>query len=240
MSAVKSALLRVLGPRLFAQARIVRNEAISTHFRLIDLASEALHSAVWRPGGKVQLNTGDWVMRTYTPLSIDTASAQLRLLVYLHGAGPGSSWASSAQPGDITHLIGPDRSLRAPDPGTPLIVFGDETAFALAAGLERSSSAQRSRRFFFEVSDAREAEAVLRQCGIQQATLLSKGTSSSLHASWSEAVQSLAGGLQGHALVLAGRAQSIQAQRALLKGIAVPGSQVSTKAYWSLGKRGLD
>ena len=115
-SLLKRAVLNVVGPRLLLSARIAEVHEASENFRFIDIESEAFKSMVLRPGEKVQINTGAWCLRTYTPLSLDAEEGRLGILAYVHGQGPGSRWAAQARAGDPCQLLGPRPSLRLPEP----------------------------------------------------------------------------------------------------------------------------
>ena len=100
---MKKAILDFLGKMFMTRATITKIEAPSSKFRLITF-DVALKD--WKPGDKIQLNAGDWNVRTYTPFSCTASS--MKLLVYLHSeTTPGPRWAQSAKVGDSVQYIGP-------------------------------------------------------------------------------------------------------------------------------------
>jgi ferric-chelate reductase (NADPH) len=111
MSKFKTAVLGAIGGRFLAQARVDAVDVLSQRFRLITLSWEKFSDAPMQPAAKLRLNAGNWEMRAYTPLSFDPMTDRVQILAYLHGDGPGSSWARSAVAGDTTHIMGLQESL---------------------------------------------------------------------------------------------------------------------------------
>ncbi|HVK60635.1 MAG TPA: siderophore-interacting protein, partial [Bdellovibrionales bacterium] len=114
MSALKQTVLSLVGPHLTLDARVASVIDVSENFRFIDIEAELFKKRDLQIGEKVQINIGDWLMRTYTPLSINQENGRLGVLAYLHGNGPGSQWARKINAGDRCQLIGPHASLKLP------------------------------------------------------------------------------------------------------------------------------
>jgi ferric-chelate reductase (NADPH) len=238
MADVKSAILGVIGSKILTKAKVVLNETVSEHFHFIDLESESLVGTVFMPGRKIQIDTGNWVLRTYTPFSIDSKRGVVRVLAYLSGKGPGSAWAQSVKPGSATHFKGPDGSKSLPPDTASLSVFGDETTFGLAYGLDQSFGQQKLSHFAFEVSQSKEAETVLQTLGLKNYSLHEKPASFSAEFLKSH-LQSITD-LRHHQWIIAGKVQTIQTLRSQLQSFNAPMTQLITKAYWAEGKKGLD
>jgi ferric-chelate reductase (NADPH) len=219
-------------------AHLAAVETLSPHFRLADLEGEALRNVTWAAGQKVQVSMGaGFSSRTYTPISWDAATGRTRLLIFTHGDGPGSRWASGLRKGDTCHLFGPRGSLDLSGLGSPLVVFGDETSFALAAALRNSPHSQ-GVIHLFEASDVAESRQVLETIGIGQATLIQRiADDAHLGAVEGEASRLAASDAR---FVLTGKASSIQRVSRVLKTVGIASSRVKTKAYWAQGKTGLD
>jgi ferric-chelate reductase (NADPH) len=208
---LKDAVLNLL----FTSARVARAERVAETFRLIDLEMET----IWRAGDKLQIETGFFDLRTYTPLM--TAPHRLRLLTYLHGNGPGSQWAASVKEGAQIRVRGPQRSIEIyEDDGGAF--FGDETSFAMA-------SHTGCKRFVFEVDSIEESRAALDAIELGSATLIEKKADAS-H------LEECAEFLGTNARYLVGNAQSLRTLRKILPET----SGVKIKAYWSPGKKGFD
>jgi ferric-chelate reductase (NADPH) len=139
--------------------------------------------------------------------------------------------------GDTCHFFGPRRSLDLSGLTVPLVLFGDETSFGLAAAL-RDSPQTDGAIHAFEASDVAESRAVLDAIGLGQATLIER-IAGDVHLAAAEAeVLRLAAG--GAHFVLTGKASSIQGVSRGLKAAGVVSSRMKTKAYWAQGKVGLD
>jgi NADPH-dependent ferric siderophore reductase len=67
-------------------------------------------------------------MRDYTPRAFDAARGALTIDFALHEAGPATSWALNASPGDRLDIGGPRGSSVAPDDFDHYLLIGDETA----------------------------------------------------------------------------------------------------------------
>ena len=239
MANLKSAILSVIGPKFLSEARITSNAPIGEDFRLIEFESRSLLNVAWVPGAKVQINTGSWVLRTYTPISIDPEQGRMKVLAFLPGRGPAAGWAKTTQAGDATHFKGPDGELKIADSQAPLVIFGDETAIGLAIGVREKFKAKRSVKLVLEVTSTEGAQKALRQIGIEDADLFEKGEGSTVDAELLKRLATLSKTATTQFL-LAGRAQSIQAVRTYLKQAQVPHSAAITKVYWSEGRAGLD
>ncbi len=214
-------------------ARIAAVETLSPHFRLIDLEGDALRDVAWSAGQKIQVAMGSGLSaRTYTPISWDAAEGRTRLLAFMHGDGPGSRWAAGLRQGDGCHFFGPRRSLELSGLGAPLVLFGDETSFGLAAALGAGPT------HLFEVSNLVEARAALAAVGLEPATVIGRAADEAHLAAVEAEMSRLAA--TGAQFVLTGKASSIQRMIRGLKAAGITSSRIRAKAYWAPGKTGLD
>ncbi|RRO15072.1 siderophore-interacting protein [Saccharopolyspora rhizosphaerae] len=99
--------------------------------------------------------------RTYTVRWFDTERHELAIDFVIHDHdGPGSKWASEAQPGDQVVTVGPSPAYQPPAAADPLVLVGDETALpAIAAILEELPREARV-TVFAEVADEAEQQTV--------------------------------------------------------------------------------
>lgn len=225
--------------RWFGKDAVVNTvETWSERFRLIELQGEALRDVAWAAGQKIQIPLGGMrVARTYTPITWDAVRGSTRFLVWTHGSAPGSDWARTLAPGTACQVIGPRRSVDIASGSAPIVLFGDETAFGLAAALRLADPVRRL-SLLLEVSDAKECGPVIERLGLAP-ELLADRQADDTHLAVIEA------GLAAHALtdavfVLAGRAPAIQRIRRTLRQLEIEASRLHVKAYWSPGKTGLD
>jgi NADPH-dependent ferric siderophore reductase len=223
---------------LMRPARVAAVETLSPHFRLVGLEGEALSNVAWTAGQKVQVSMGSGLSaRTYTPMSWDADNGRTRMLIFAHGDAPGSRWAHSLREGDTCQFFGPRRSLELTGLESPVVLFGDETSFGLAAAL-RNSSQGAGAVHVFEASDVAESRPALEAIGLHQATLIER-VAGDAHLTATEA-ELLRLAASGAHFVLTGKASSIQRVSRALKAAGVVSSRVKTKAYWAPGKIGLD
>ncbi|NMO15034.1 siderophore-interacting protein [Pyxidicoccus fallax] len=239
MTSGKAIIGGVLGRFLFRDARVEQVREVSAHFRWLELVGEGLKDASWSAGDKVQVFLPGEGMRTYTPLAWDAVRGATQFLVYLHGDGPGARWGRSVRVGDRCQLFGPRGSVPLAAYEGPVVLFGDETSFAVGHALRNLRAGIGGVEQVFEVSSRPESTDVLREFGLAQSDVVER-TAGDGHLP--EVAARLQAALQrrpGARLVMTGRAQAIQALRGRLKAAGVEPAQ-KVKAYWSLGKAGLD
>ncbi|WP_404533670.1 siderophore-interacting protein [Bradyrhizobium ottawaense] len=220
-------------------ARVAGIKTLSPHFRLVELEGEALRNVAWAAGDKIQVAMGSGLSaRTYTPMWWDAGNGRTRLLAFAHGEGPGSRWASSLREGDSCQFFGPRRSLDLADLQAPIVLFGDETSFGLAAALRDSLQAGGALHLS-EAADIAESRLVLDSIGLGHARLMARSADDThLATAESELLRLAANGAQF--VLLTGKASSIQRVGRALKAAGVASSRIRAKAYWATGKTGLD
>ncbi|WP_456617731.1 siderophore-interacting protein [Bradyrhizobium sp. P5_C12] len=236
--AAQGRVTRMLLRWLMRPARITAVETLSPPFRLVELEGAALRNVAWTAGQKIQISMGQGLSaRTYTPMSWDADKGRTRLLAFAHGDGPGSRWASDLRKGDSCQFFGPRRSLDLAGLEAPVVLFGDETSFGLAAALRDRRQAGGALHMF-ETTDVAESRPVLEAIKLGQARLIARSAGDAhLAAVETEMLRLAANGAQ---FVLTGKAASIQRVSRALKAAGVVASRVKTKAYWAEGKTGLD
>lgn len=228
------ALMRLLTKR----ATVVASEPLADRFRLMTLEGPALRDVAWTAGQKVQIAMGSaFVTRTYTPIEWNRPAGRLCLLGYAHGDGPGSAWVRTARPGDECDIFGPRASL---DPGRlpgPLVIVGDETSIGLAcaATLQDRTRAVTS---CLEVEDVESVRHVAADLDLPEVALFARRDGDAHLAAMEAALSEHAAA--GASIVLTGKAGTIQRLRRSLKGRLLPSARLVTKAYWAVGKTGLD
>lgn len=237
----KGGLLERTVTRLFFMkpVQVTANQTLSPNFRLIEFRGEGIKENTWSPGDKVQVKLdGGFITRTYTPIEWDVTEGRTQFLAYCHGNGPGSDWAKDVAPGDERQFFGPRSSISLADLGSSAVLFGDETSFAIALALEKSSDATLKRQYIFEVNDKEESAAVLEKLGLPSPILIERQKDD---AHLNEIGAAILATVQlGNTYILSGKAQSIQYVSRALKAEGVNTKSLRTKAYWAPGKTGLD
>lgn len=243
MASGKGILISALGGMILRPAVVRQVRAVSARFRWLELGDDRLRGVDWLPGDKVQLLLPSLDTRTYTPLSWDKEAGTSELLVYRREASedpahddPGVRWSGSVRPGDPCRFIGPQRSI-AVEPSTSLVLFGDETSFAVALALGRAATAPCA--WVFEVTARREAIAVLAELGLKDVVCVERAADDSHLEQIGEELSALLSRRSDARLIMTGRAQAIKALQSRRRA-ARQARPFKTKAYWSLGKAGLD
>ncbi|MFP2899384.1 siderophore-interacting protein [Corallococcus sp. 4LFB] len=165
MASAKAMLGSMLGRFLFTDARVTQVREVSRAFRQIDCEGPALRGQGWTPGDKVQVFLPGLGLRTYTPLSWDEARGATAFLVYLHGDSPGAKWGRDVRAGDTVQFFGPRRSVTLEAGDAPVVLFGDETSFAVAHALR--TGAKRDVTPLFEVTRREDCAPALRELGFE-------------------------------------------------------------------------
>lgn len=175
--------------------------------------------------------------RTYTPMSWDAGNGRTRLLAFAHGDGPGSRWADGLREGDTCQFFGPRHSLDLTRFEAPIVLFGDETSFGLAAALRDNLQAGGALHMF-ETTDVAESRQVLEAISLGEARLIARSPDDAHLAAVEAEMLRLAA--NGARFVLTGKASSIQRVSRALKAAGIASSRIKAKAYWAPGKTGLD
>ncbi|MBX3232168.1 MAG: siderophore-interacting protein [Labilithrix sp.] len=236
MASAKSIFGAVVGRFIFTEARVASVRDVGPRLRIAELAGDALRGVAWTPGDKVQVYLPGRGMRTYTPLRWDKERGETSFLLYVHSTTtPGAAWAAGLRAGDEVSFFGPRSSIRFPELSEPVVLFGDETSFAAGRALHDARRAT----CVFEVDDEAAAKSALDAIGLGGATVVARGAADAhLPDVAARIAEELAKDTRA-SLALTGKAQAIQLLRARLKasGSLRAGK---TKAYWSVGKKGLD
>ncbi len=212
-------------------ARITQTRDVGPGVRTIVLQGADLGDVSWTPGDKIQLLLPSKDVRTYTPSRF--AKGELELVAFDHGDAPGSVWSRRAKVGDELRFVGPQRSLRRS--ARPTVLFGDETSYGLALALANAASEKLTS--VFEVGSAAQTD-VARELGVT-ATCIVRTASDAHVREVADAIASAMRDAPSSELVMSGRAQAIKLVRDRLRALGVTGKPAN-KAYWSVGKVGLD
>ena len=236
MASAKAFIGSVLGQFLFHNATVTLAREPAPGFRWLELEGSSLRGESCEAGDKVQVYLPAVGMRTYTPLAWNSQKGTVAFLVYLHGSGPGSEWGRRVSVGDKVQFMGPRHSLKMGERPGPVVLFGDETSLGVAWSLRQDG--QRDVTSVLEVSQRAQVAPMLRELGLEGSDVERQAGDAHL----GEVHERLRAALQkapGAQLVMTGRAQSIQTLKARFKtgGDSPPGKN---KAYWSVGKTGLD
>ncbi len=164
-------------------------------------------------------------------------------MFYLHGKGPGSSWADNLKTGQIIKLRGPGGKLKYNGAAKYHFLFGDETSIGLFQCIKNEVNENRQEYLcILELENEfanwpdfanLSAEVVAKNedsPGLEAIKILdSVSTPDSVFWEvWKDAT-----------FYLAGRAKSIKLFREKLRGLGIQGRQIKTEPYWADGRTGL-
>ncbi|WP_433158054.1 siderophore-interacting protein [Kribbella sp. CA-247076] len=98
------------------------------------------------------------ILRNYTVRRLDPVAAELDIDFVLHGAddghaGPGSSWAEHARPGDKIGVLSDGAEYRPPADTAWQLLIGDESALPAVAAILEQAPAGQSFVVLLEVAD---------------------------------------------------------------------------------------
>jgi ferric-chelate reductase (NADPH) len=233
--AVKALLEETVGRLLFRELAIADVEPLAPRFRRLTLTGDSLRGAACAPGDKLQILISGAGTRTYSPFGHDRQRGAVQIVAYSHGDEPGARWAAAVAPGDRVRVFGPRGSLALDALRGPVVLFGDETSVGVTAA---AASYPRRVTAVLEASSARDSSTALRALGVA-AEVVERADGDRHLADVEARLRAALGREPGARLILTGRAQSIQALRGSLRNAPVAGKPL-VKAYWSIGKRGLD
>jgi NADPH-dependent ferric siderophore reductase len=238
MSFVRDLVADRVSNRLFRTMRVTQ---ISDRgpFREISLTSVTPRDTSWTPGDKIQIRVaGDGLtMRTYTPVRCENTSGDTTILVYLHGAGPGSAWAQGVAAGDTVQAFGPRRSLDLTSVTSAPIFVGDETSLGLRVAWTAAHPNLEPVRDVFELGA--NTSAALRAFGLEPVHVTREETDGHLPV-LVEHVAAAAAEHHESPLVLTGRSTTIAAIRGALKAAGHAQRTSRVKTYWDPRRTGLD
>jgi NADPH-dependent ferric siderophore reductase len=228
---------RALIRLLMRHARVVEAETIVPAFRLITLEGPELQGVSTAPGQKLQIAMGSaLVARTYTPVGWDASAGRVQILGHVHGTGPGSSWVRQVRAGDECDVFGPRSSIAASQARRQILI-GDETSIGLVCALLRHSP-YTTFCGLLEVNAPGGARQVLQRLSLSGVELFGRTPGETHLEDMEQRLSALAS--PETAFVLTGKASTVQRLRRTLLAAGTPSRQITSKAYWALGKTGLD
>lgn len=244
MASGKGILINALGGLLLREGRVSHVGNVSPRFRWVEARIDGLHDVSWTPGDKVQVLLPDRDMRTYTPVTWHRDRGTAEFLLYRNqpvdirevDERPGARFVRTVQVGDPFRFVGPQRSLVV-DPTHPVVLFGDETSFAVALALRGAATTPPA--CVFEVESLSESASVLGEFGMSDAVCVERAADDSHLVKVAQHLEEQLAGRQHAKLLMTGRAQAIQALQSRRRAAGQSRAD-KTKAYWSLGRSGLD
>ena len=219
-------------------AEVTAVDRLSSHFVSVELTAAGFKDVGWTPGQKLQIRPvrGTFGLRAYTPTRWNADEGSTELIAYTHGSGPAAAWFQSVRVGDACEVFGPRNSLDLADLAGDVVFVGDESTIALASALRSIGS--HHAMYVFEASDPIELSEVLTNRGFSGD--FSVAATSQDAESLCRLASAAAGRCERFDLVLSGSAASVAAVRRHVREWPIRPSRTKVKAYWALGRTGLD
>lgn len=231
---------RLVSRMLLKHADVEEVRPLASTFRLVTLSGPELCEVRFRPGMKLQIQVGGWAYRTYTPIEWDEGAGRTRLLIQLHGTGPGTAWARALQAGQTCAFFGPRDSLDVEGRVSPALFFGDETSIGLLAATGAAPGGSKTVTVL-EVDSRSATEAALSELDLADVELVERAPGDAHLGEVRRIVERRLERQPPASALLTGKASSIQTIRNYLrKQDGVSSRSLRAKAYWAPGKAGLD
>jgi NADPH-dependent ferric siderophore reductase len=240
MATLQTRIRDTVGRWLGKELTVDEVRDLGPHFRRLRVRAPWLQTARVAAGDKLQIMILDAGPRTYSPFAHDTSAGTLELLAFVHADTATGAWVRGLQAGTTFHALGPRGSLALADLAGPVVLFGDETSFAVATALQKERGSSAGLSFTFESSAPGEARAVLGELGLSGAELIERQPGRAHLPTIESSIRAALARQPDARLVLTGHAQTIQALRAGLRAQPPAYAGQKVKAYWADGKRGLD
>jgi NADPH-dependent ferric siderophore reductase len=225
---------------IFRSVTISGVRPVGSHLRVVEITGDCLKGATWIPGQIIQVKVGGFTTRAYTPMRWDPVAGSIEFAIFIHGHGPGSSWAQGVIEGDTCSVLRPKRALDLSGIETPVVFFGDETSFGTARALNDLGGRDGDRRYIFEVSSTAETELAMRSLGGMSAHIVVKRADLSHLDEVAAAISSQSNMMRNPYHLFTGQAQSIQLVFKRLRTMQFQMSKMKAKPYWSTGRTGMD
>jgi NADPH-dependent ferric siderophore reductase len=236
MSRLQDLVADTVSKRLFRAMRVTQ-VSDREPFQEISMTTVASGVSSWTSDDKIQVRVpgGGLTMRTYTPIRSDNTRGDTTILVYLHGAGPGSAWARAVAAGDAVQIVGPRRSIDLTRFTSAPIFVGDETSVGLRVAWTAAHPNLEPVRDVVELGV--NSPAALRALGVAPVHVTRKETNGHLPA----LVEHVVAAAEHHEspLILTGRSTTIAAIRGALKAAGHPQRMTRVRTYWDPRRKGL-
>ena len=225
----------VAGPEL--EGLVIDQPAASIRLLLPSPGTSELVMPTWN-GNEFLLPDGRRpVIRTLTPLRLDSGAHELDLEIVVHEGGAASAWAQAAGEGDEAAVSGPGRGYPVDLEAAGFLLAGDESAIPAIGQLLESLPTEKPVRVIIEVA---QPEARLELPNHPGATV--EWCDLPAGAPPGDAVVSAVTGAElpaGTRIWAAGEAAAMQRiRRHLFEDRQIPRSETWIRGYWKRGRAG--
>ena len=199
-----------------------------------DLPAQWFKVFVTQPDGR--LSGG----RAYTVRSVDWATGDVTLDLFLHGdSGPVSAWAHGAQAGDRLQIsaVHPRSGYAIAAETQHYLLFGDETALPAIGAILQALPAHATAQVFAEVANPAEQQQLLSPASLRVTWFYRDTAAPASAAPLEAAARTAAIPATGMAIWAAGESAQISAiRKLLLKERGVDKHNLHAVGYWKNGE----
>lgn len=225
---------RRLIDRFFVRGTVDEVELVNRRMLAVGISGPAVRGLSWTPGQHIRIQVGGGgplgALRTYSVWDYDGERIQLR--VYLHGDGPGTTWARQVRPGMDCVFLAPRGEFVARP--APYHVFAGEDTAAVAFGAMLRGLKQ-------PVFGVVETDEPADQLDLPLPAVYRHGASAARSTLLVDAVAALDLPERPGVAYVAGEARTCQAvRRHLVADRGWPRRAVVVKPFWTPGRRGMD
>ncbi|EYF02938.1 siderophore-interacting protein [Chondromyces apiculatus] len=243
MPEVPAVLANVMEPWFARSANVTAVEDLAPRLKRVRFEGSALRGVRFHAGQEVEFRVSETAFRHYTPSAFDGTQGALEVLFFLHGHGPGSTWASGLREGTRANVLGPGGRFTLDPFAATHVLLGDETSLGLFSAMGRSLPPGSRAVGAVEVEPGCERWPALAGSLLDGAPRRAGKRGEALrrwveeHPAWLDKRRAHNGDtvfyLAGHAGTL------VELRRWLVEERGIPRRAVRSKAYWADGKRGL-
>jgi NADPH-dependent ferric siderophore reductase len=251
MTSTATPRARKITDRLFTRATVSEVEQVTARMRRIRLADSRLTSLPLVPGQHLRVVVKELFsretllrliyrdfLRQYSVWDYDRRAGTIDLCVLEHGDGPGASWSRQVKGGDEVSFVGPEGKFTL-QPAAYHLFVGEETAQVAFGAMLRALPHQATVHGVIEVDEEADRLPLVHREAMNW--LSRHGASAERSATLIDALRSLELPAEpGHAYIAGEAKTCAAARRHLIDDRGWPARSISTKPFWTPGKRGLE
>lgn len=216
------------------EAKVTHIHYHDKYLKKIVFQSDALKGLQCPPGAQIEPRVSDTHMRHYNPSAYNGTMGEMELLIYLHGMGPGSAWASNIKVGDSINIMGPATKIKLDTTPGKLVFLGDETT--IGTFLFMQNNLGNGQNFTGAIETEPDLLHLNQTVKLQLPNIARTDQRGSILMNWLNEHFETNKGAQFYLL---GHNETNLRLRNWLKDKSIPNSRIIMRKYWADGKEGL-
>ncbi len=179
---------------------------------------------------------GDGVRRRYTIRHLDRVNSAFDLDVVVHGHGAGSTWGTTARPGDKIEIFGPRGKVLLSGARWQLFI-GDESALPAVAELIAALPADTEVHALLEIEQAVDEQPIATGTSGADVRWLYRGSApAGAPELFEEQLKTIEFPPEDRHFYVFGESRMVRRLRDEMIGRQVRSDEISAKGYWNLGR----